>query len=97
MPRKKTKPPRHQLCTTDAFQGFRKMTNFPTVALAVSHSNELVEGKAYDAPAGWHWATVHQQCVHKQSSLGCSEFSRKEFVLTMVSVYSLVPTVVLTI
>jgi hypothetical protein len=45
------------MCTTDALQGFRKMTNFPTVALAVSRSNTLVEGKAYDAPAGWHWAT----------------------------------------
>jgi hypothetical protein len=33
------------------------MYNFPTVALAVSQSNEYVEGKAYDAPAGWHWAT----------------------------------------
>ena len=27
------------------------------MALAVSQSIEFVEGKAYDAPAGWHWAT----------------------------------------
>jgi hypothetical protein len=45
------------MCTTDAFQGFKKMTHFPTVALAVAQSNELDEGKVYDAPAGWHWAT----------------------------------------
>jgi hypothetical protein len=45
------------MCTTDAFQGFKKMTHFPTVALAVSQSNAYVEGKVYDAPAGWHWAT----------------------------------------
>jgi hypothetical protein len=59
VPRKGTKPPLDLswMCTTDAFQGFKKMTHFPTVALAVSQSNKLVEGKAYDAPAGWHWAT----------------------------------------
>jgi hypothetical protein len=45
------------MCTTDGFQGFRKLTHFPTVALAVSQSNTYVEGKVYDAPAGWHWAT----------------------------------------
>jgi hypothetical protein len=45
------------MCTTDGFQGFRKLTHFPTVALAVSQSNEYVAGKVYDAPAGWHWAT----------------------------------------
>jgi ABC-type amino acid transport substrate-binding protein len=39
------------MCTTDAFQGFKKMTHFPTVALAVSQSNKYVEGKVYDAPA----------------------------------------------
>ena len=60
VPRKGTKPPLDLswMCTTDAFQGFKKMTHFPTVALAVSHSNTLVEGKVYDAPAGWHWATA---------------------------------------
>jgi hypothetical protein len=60
VPRKETKPPLDLswMCTTDAFQGFRKMTQFPTVALAVSQSNVLVEGKVYDAPAGWHWATA---------------------------------------
>jgi hypothetical protein len=60
VPRKGTKPAvdLSWMCTTDAFQGFRKLTNFPTVALAVSQSNEYVEGKVYDAPAGWHWATA---------------------------------------
>ena len=60
VPRKETKPPLDLswMCTTDAFQGFRKMTHFPTVALAVSLSNELDGGKVYDAPAGWHWATA---------------------------------------
>ena len=29
-----------------------------TVGLAVSQSSKLdLEGKAYDAPVGWHWAT----------------------------------------
>jgi hypothetical protein len=28
------------------------------MALAVSQSNMVVEGKVYDAPAGWHWAMV---------------------------------------
>jgi hypothetical protein len=42
------------VCTTDAFHGFRRLTRFSTVALAVSRSNRLVEDKAYDAPAGWH-------------------------------------------
>ena len=83
--------------TSDGFKGFKKLHHFPNVALAVSKTDKLEVGKVYEAPAGWHWATVHQQCVHKQSNLGCSEFSRKEFVLTMVSVYPLVPTVVLTI
>jgi hypothetical protein len=46
------------MCTTDRFQGFRRLTHFPTVALAVSQSNRRVPGKAYDAPAGWHWATA---------------------------------------
>ena len=45
------------MCTTDAYQGFHKLTNFPTVALAVSQSNVLVPDKAYDEPEGWHWAT----------------------------------------
>jgi hypothetical protein len=45
------------MCTTDAFQGFRKLMHFPTVALAVSQSNVVVAGKVYDAPEGWHWAT----------------------------------------
>jgi hypothetical protein len=60
VPRKETKPPLDLswMCTTDAFQGFKKLTHFPTVALAVSQSNVLVEGKVYDAPAGWHWATA---------------------------------------
>jgi hypothetical protein len=60
VPRKGTKPSRDLswMCTTDAFQGFRKLTHFPTVALAVSRSNVVVVGKAYDAPAGWHWATA---------------------------------------
>jgi hypothetical protein len=59
VPRKGTKPPLDLswMCTTDGFQGFRKLTHFPTVALAVSQSNVLDEGKVYDAPAGWHWAT----------------------------------------
>jgi hypothetical protein len=59
VPRKGTKPAVDLgwMCTTDAFQGFRKLTHFPTVALAVSLSNVLDRGKAYDAPAGWHWAT----------------------------------------
>ena len=46
------------MCTTDGFQGFRKLTHFPTVALAVSLSNKYVEGKVYNAPVGWHWATA---------------------------------------
>jgi hypothetical protein len=60
VPRKETKPPLDLswMCTTDDFQGFKKMTHFPTVALAVSQSNAYVEGKVYDAPAGWHWATA---------------------------------------
>ena len=60
VPRKGTKPAVDLgwMCTTDGFQGFRKLTNFPTVALAVSQSNELDEGKVYDAPEGWHWATA---------------------------------------
>lgn len=45
------------MCITDRYQGFKKLTHFPTLALAVSRSNTFVEGKAYDAPAGWHWAT----------------------------------------
>ena len=59
VPRKGTKPPLDLswMCTTDGFQGFRKLTHFPTVALAVSQSSTYVEGKAYDAPEGWHWAT----------------------------------------
>jgi hypothetical protein len=59
VPRKGTKPliDLSWMCTTDEFQGFRKMTACPTVALAVSQSNELVPGKVYDAPVGWHWAT----------------------------------------
>jgi hypothetical protein len=35
------------MCTTDAFQGFMKMTHFPTVALAVSLSNESVTVPVY--------------------------------------------------
>ena len=60
VPRKGTKPAvdLSWMCTTDQFQGFRKLTHFPTVALAVSQSDTYVEGKAYDAPAGWHWATA---------------------------------------
>jgi hypothetical protein len=59
VPRKGVIPPLDLswMCTTDQFQGFRKLTAFPTVALAVSQSNELVPGKVYDAPEGWHWAT----------------------------------------
>ena len=49
-----------RMCTTGAFQGFRKLTHFPTVALAVSQSNKYVEGNLYDAPAGWYWATLTQ-------------------------------------
>jgi hypothetical protein len=60
VPRKGTKPPLDLswMCTTDAYQGFKKLTHFPTVALAVSQSNTYFEGSAYDAPAGWHWATA---------------------------------------
>jgi hypothetical protein len=60
VPRKGTKPPLDLswMCTTDAFQGFRKMRHFPTVALAVSQSSTYVGGKVYDVPAGWHWATA---------------------------------------
>ena len=60
MPRKGTKPALDLswMCTTDAFQGFRKLTHLPTVALAVSRSNKYVESNLYDAPAGWHWATL---------------------------------------
>ena len=41
------------MCTTDEFQGFRKLRHFPTVSL----SSKFDEGKVYDAPEGWHWAT----------------------------------------
>jgi hypothetical protein len=60
VPRKGTKPPLDLgwMCTTDGFQGFRKLTHFPTVALAVSQSSTYVEDKVYDAPEGWHWATA---------------------------------------
>ena len=59
VPRKGTTPAvdLSWMCTTDGFQGFRKLIHFPTVALAVSQSNEYVDGNVYDAPEGWHWAT----------------------------------------
>ena len=60
VPRKGSKLPLDLswMCTTDGFHGFKKLTHFPTVALAVSQSNNYVAGKVYDAPAGWHWATA---------------------------------------
>jgi hypothetical protein len=80
VPRKGTKPALDLswMCTTDEFQGFRKLTNFPTVALAVSQSNRIVEGKVYDAPAGWHWATVAEvEAVPGWSTKGTVNYRSK--------------------
>jgi hypothetical protein len=64
------------MCTTDAYQGFRKLTNFLTVALAVSQSKGLVEGKAYDAPAGWHWVTAAEvEAVPGWTNMKCKPYN----------------------
>ena len=42
---------------SDGFEGFQVLKHFPSVALAVSKTGKFEAGKAYPAPAGWHWAS----------------------------------------